>query len=179
MTSTGATITGFAPKSDIKDQHDVVFAYGTGSRADNETNGVELNFEHILSQIKIKVKNTDTDLHYSIKGIRIASVSGSADYAFAHDADKNSHTWTKFGTANAVYKTEFENPISLEGSDPVDLTDKCNAGDGAGGAMIIPQTPTVWNGSDRAADFENFTGKAYISLLINVKEVKPTFTLQW
>ena len=169
LTSTGATITGFAPESNIKDQHDVVFAYGTGSRADNETNGVELNFEHILSQIKIKVKNTDTDLHYSIKGIRIASVSGSANYEFAHGADKNSHTWTISGTANAVYETEFENPISLENSDPVDLTDKCNAGGGAGGAMIIPQTPTVWNGTDRAADFENFKGKAYISLLINVK----------
>lgn len=167
LTSTGATITGFEPKADIKDQHDVVFAYGTGSQKANETSGVELNFEHILSQIKIVVKNTDTDLHYSIKGIRIASVSGSADYAFAHDAGKNtnSHTWTNPGTANAVYATEFENPISLENSDPVDLTDKC-------GAMIIPQTPTVWNGQDRGTDFENFVGKAYISLLINVKRGK-------
>lgn len=171
LTSTGATITGFVPKSDIKDQHDVVFAYGTGSQSANEASGVELNFEHILSQIKIVVKNTDTDLHYSIKGIRIASVSGSADYAFAHDAGKNtnSHTWTNPGTANAVYETVFENPISLGNSNPVDLTDKCNAGGGAGGAMIIPQTPAVWNGNDRAADFENFKGKAYISLLINVK----------
>lgn len=171
LTNTGATITGFEPKTDIKDQHDVVFAYGTGSQAANETNGVELNFEHILSQIKIVVKNTDTDLHYSIKGIRIASVSGSADYKFAHDADKktNSHTWSNSGTANAVYETVFENPITLQNSDPVDLTDKCNAGGVAGGAMIIPQTPAVWNGNDHAADFKNFIGKAYISLLINVK----------
>ena len=174
LTSTGATIKGFEPKTDIKDQHDVVFAYGTGSLADNETSGVELNFEHILSQIKIVVKNTDVDLHYSIKGIRIASVSGSADYTFAHDADNNtnSHTWTNSGTANAVYATEFENPISLENSEPVDLTDKCNAGGVAGGAMIIPQTPTVWNGKDRGADFKSFEGKAYISLLINVKRGK-------
>lgn len=162
LTSTGATITGFEPKTDIKNQHDVVFAYGTGSQAANETSGVELNFEHILSQIKIVVKNTDVDLHYKIKGIRIASVSGSADYAFAHDAGKNSHTWTNFGTANVVYQTEFENPVVLDNSNSVDLTDKC-------GAMIIPQTPTVWNGTDVAANFENFKGKAYISLLINVK----------
>lgn len=169
LTSTGAKITGFKPKSDIKDQHDVVFAYGTGSQTANETNGVELNFEHILSQIKIVVKNTDVDLHYSIKGIRIASVSGSADYAFAHDAGKNSHTWTNYGTANAVYETEFANPISLVNSVPVDLTNNCNADGGEGGAMIIPQTPTVWNGSDVADNFDNFKGKAYISLLINVK----------
>lgn len=165
LTSTGATITGFNPKSDIKDQHDVVFAYGTGSQAANEMNGVELNFEHILSQIKIVVKNTDVDLHYKIKGIRIASVSGSADYEFAHNAvnNKNSHTWTNFGTANVVYQTVFDDPKSLENSDPVYLT-------GAeGGAMIIPQTPTVWNGSDVADNFDNFKGKAYISLLINVK----------
>ena len=173
LTKTGATITGFKPKTDIKDQHDVVFAYGTGSQAANETSGVELNFEHILSQIKIVVKNTDADLHYSIKGIRIASVSGSADYAFAHDAGKNtnSHTWTNSGTANAVYETVFENPITLQNSDPVDLTDKCNADGVAGGAMIIPQTVTSWAGTttEVAEGFENFVGKAYISLLINVK----------
>ena len=179
LTSTGATITGFAPKSDIKAQHDVVFAYGTGSQADNETNGVELNFEHILSQIKIVVKNTDNDLHYLIKGIRIASVSGSANYAFAHDADKNtnSHTWTDFGTANAVYETVFDTPITLQDSNPVDLTDKCNEAGAAGGAMLIPQTVTSWDGTttgygttaDYNGNFENFIGKAYISLLINVK----------
>lgn len=176
LTSTGATITGFEPKTDIKDQHDVVFAYGTGSQAANETSGVELNFEHILSQIKIVVKNTDADLHYSIKGIRIASVSGSAEYAFAHDAGKNtnSHTWTNSGTANAVYETVFENPITLQNSGPVDLTDKCNAGGVAGGAMIIPQTVTSWAGTttEVAEGFENFVGKAYISLLINVKRGK-------
>ena len=172
LTKTGATITGFKPKTDIKDQHDVVFAYGTGSQTANETNGVELNFEHILSQIKIVVKNTDADLHYSIKGIRIASVSGSADYAFAHDAGQNTntHTWSNPGTANAVYETVFTDEITL-GSDPVDLTDKCNADGVAGGAMIIPQTVTSWAGTttEVAEGFENFVGKAYISLLINVK----------
>lgn len=172
LTKTGATITGFKPKTDIKDQHDVVFAYGTGSQTANETNGVELNFEHILSQIKIVVKNSDADLHYSIKGIRIASVSGSADYAFAHDAvqNTNTHTWSNPGTANAVYETVFTDEITL-GSDPVDLTDKCNADGVAGGAMIIPQTVTSWAGTttEVAEEFENFVGKAYISLLINVK----------
>ena len=172
LTKTGATITGFKPKTDIKDQHDVVFAYGTGSQAANETSGVELNFEHILSQIKIVVKNTDADLHYSIKRIRIASVSGSADYAFAHDAGQNTntHTWSNPGTANAVYETVFTDEITL-GSDPVDLTDKCNADGVAGGAMIIPQTVTSWAGTttEVAEGFENFVGKAYISLLINVK----------
>ena len=172
LTKTGASITSFKPKLDIKDQHDVVFAYGTGSQTANETNGVELNFEHILSQIKIVVKNTDADLHYSIKGIRIASVSGSADYAFAHDAGQNTntHTWSNPGTANAVYETVFTDEITL-GSDPVDLTDKCNADGVAGGAMIIPQTVTSWAGTttEVAEGFENFVGKAYISLLINVK----------
>ena len=174
LTKNGATISGFKPKTDIKDQHDVVFAYGTGSQAANETNGVELNFEHILSQIKIVVKNSDADLHYSIKGIRIASVSGSADYAFAHDAGQNTntHTWSNLGTANAVYETVFTDGEEITlGSDPVDLTDKCNVGGAAGGAMLIPQTVTSWGSTtaDVADDFDSFTGKAYISLLINVK----------
>lgn len=68
----------------------------------------------------------------------------------------------------------FENPITLQNSDPVDLTDKCNAGGVAGGAMLIPQTVTSWAGTtaDVADKFDSFTGKAYISLLINVKRGK-------
>lgn len=61
---------------------DVVFAQGTGNKTDNEANGLLLNFDHILSQIKIKAKHSSDTYTYQVKGIRIAYVGGSADYTF-------------------------------------------------------------------------------------------------
>lgn len=172
LTKSGATISAFAPKNEIGDQLDVVFAKGSGSKK-NSANAVELNFEHILSQIKIVAKHSSDAYTYKIKGIRIASVSGSANYTFNFaKTDATRHTWTVTDAANVVYQKEFAQPIDLSKGTPVDLTTKCNAGDKKGGAMLIPQTLAVWNGTDVAentTEFTSFSGKAYISLLIQVK----------
>ena len=171
LTNSGATISAFAPKNEIGDQLDVVFAKGSGSKSNNTANAVELNFEHILSQIKIVAKHSSDAYTYKIKGIRIASVCGSANYEYKF-GENNKHNWTNFATANVVYQKEFAQPIDLSKDTPVDLTTKCNAGDKKGGAMLIPQTLAVWNGTDVAentTEFTSFSGKAYISLLIQVK----------
>lgn len=167
----GATIDAFEPKSAIGEQLDVVFAQGTGNKTDNEAGGLLLNFDHILSQIKIVAKHSSDTYTYKIKGIRIASVGGSAKYEYKF-GETNKHNWTAPAATNVVYKKEFDQPIDLSKDTPVDLTNKCNAGDKKGGAMLIPQTLSVWNGSDVAkntTEFTNFSGKAYISLLIQVK----------
>ena len=167
----GATIDAFEPKSAIGEQLDVVFAQGTGNKTDNEAGGLLLNFDHILSQIKIVAKHSSDTYTYKIKGIRIASVGGSANYEYKF-AETNKHTWTAPAATNVVYQKVFDQAVSLTKDTPVDLTNKCNAGDKKGGAMLIPQTLSVWNGTDVAkntTEFTNFSGKAYISLLIQVK----------
>lgn len=168
----GATIAAFSPKSEIGEQLDVVFAQGTGNKTDNESNGLLLNFDHILSQIKIKAKHSSDTYTYKVKGIRIAYVGGSANYTFnpAKKTDATKHTWTAPAAKNVVYEKVFDQAVSLTKDATVDLTDKCNADSKVGGAMLIPQTLTVWNGTDVATNkTDDFSGKAYISLLINVK----------
>lgn len=167
----GATIAAFSPKSAIGEQLDVVFAQGKGDKANNEANGLLLNFDHILSQIKIKAKHSSDTYTYQVKGIRIAYVGGSADYTFnPAKTDATKHTWTAPAAKNVVYEKVFDQAVSLTKDATVDLTDKCNADSKVGGAMLIPQTLTVWNGTDVATNkTDDFSGKAYISLLINVK----------
>lgn len=145
----GATIEAFEPKSAIGEQLDVVFAQGTGNKTDNEAGGLLLNFDHILSQIKIVAKHSSDTYTYKIKGIRIASVGGSANYEYKF-AETNKHNWTAPAATNAVYQKVFDQAVSLTKDTPVDLTNKCNAGDKKGGAMLIPQTLSVWNGTDVA-----------------------------
>lgn len=167
----GATIAAFSPKSAIGEQLDVVFAQGKGDKASHEANGLLLNFDHILSQIKIKAKHSSDTYTYQVKGIRIAYVGGSADYTFnPAKTDATKHTWTAPAAKNVVYEKVFDQAVSLTKDATVDLTDKCNADGKVGGAMLIPQTLTVWNGTDVATNkTDDFSGKAYISLLINVK----------
>ena len=166
----GATIDAFSPKAEIGEQLDVVFAKGTGNKADNEAGGLLLNFDHILSQIKIKAKHSSDTYTYQVKGIRIVYVGGSASYTFNPKSDATKHTWTAPATKNVVYEKVFDQAVNLTKDATVDLTDKCNADGKVGGAMLIPQTLTVWNGTDVAANkTDDFSGKAYISLLINVK----------
>ena len=167
----GATIDAFSPKAEIGEQLDVVFAKGTGNKTANEAGGLFLNFDHILSQIKIKAKHSSDTYTYQVKGIRIAYVDGSASYTFKPaKTDATKHTWTALAAKNVVYEKVFDQAVSLTKDAIVDLTDKCNADGKVGGAMLIPQTLTVWNGTDVAANkTDDFSGKAYISLLINVK----------
>ena len=167
----GATIDAFSPKAEIGEQLDVVFAKGTGNKTANESGGLLLNFDHILSQIKIKAKHSSDTYTYQVKGIRIAYVGGSASYTFnPAKTDATKHTWTAPAAKNVVYEKVFDQAVSLTKDAIVDLTDKCNADGKVGGAMLIPQTLTVWNGTDVAANkTDDFSGKAYISLLINVK----------
>ena len=167
----GATIAAFSPKSAIGEQLDVVFAQGKGDKASHEANGLLLNFDHILSQIKIKAKHSSDTYTYQVKGIRIAYVGSSADYTFdPAKTDATRHTWTAPAAKNVVYEKVFDQVVTLTKDATVDLTDKCNADGKVGGAMLIPQTLTVWNGTDvTTSETDDFSGKAYISLLINVK----------
>ena len=171
LTNGGATISAFSPKTEIGEQLDVVFAQGKGDKASHEANGLLLNFDHILSQIKIKAKHSSDTYTYQVKGIRIAYVGSSADYTFnPAKTDATKHTWTAPTTKNVVYEKVFDQAVSLTKDATVDLTDKCNADGKVGGAMLIPQTLTVWNGTDvTTSETDDFSGKAYISLLINVK----------
>ena len=66
------TLTGFSPKDNIAEQVDLIYATATGKKSTNETNGVKLNFKHMLSQIEIKAKNTNTGYIYKVKGVKIA-----------------------------------------------------------------------------------------------------------
>ena len=167
----GATINAFSPKAEIGEQLDVVFAQENGNKASHESSGLVLNFDHILSQIKIKAKHSSDTYTYKVKGIRIAYVGGSADYTFnPAKTDATKHTWTAPAAKNVVYEKVFDQAVTLTKDATVDLTDKCNADGKVGGAMLIPQTLTVWNGTDVITNQANdFSGKAYISLFIQVK----------
>ena len=169
ITSASAAFTGVTPATDIASQKDLVIGTAVASESSQGTvtGGVQINLNHILSQVRILVKNQNTNLIYSIAGIRIASVSPSGDFTYAMKNGNGTPTWSKQSQEYCNYEATFE-PIELNGTSDkaVDLTEKIG---GVGcGAMLVPQTRTPWNGK-KITEEAKYDNGAYISILLSVR----------
>ena len=69
------------PLDNTDNQIDLVFAKNSGTKEQNAA-GVTLNFRHTMSQVKIKVKNTNPSLVFNVTDWMIAGVDGSATFTF-------------------------------------------------------------------------------------------------
>lgn len=161
------TLTDYMPDGNPANQLDLLVAQGTGTKVDNQTTGAKLDFDHILSQIQIKVKNTNENRKYIIKGVRISNVKGTATYAFTPGNAAGQHAWTDIKTPSQ-YVLNQDAAITLDDQNQ-NVTDLLV---GANSAMLIPQGITAWDGTVPAGPnptFKDVTG-SYISLLINVQK---------
>ena len=128
------TLAGFTPAAEVVNQVDFVAATASGSKA-NETDGVELTFNHKLSQIQIKAKNAHEGYTYTVKGIRIANVGTTATYDFVDG------TWGT-PTATASYEVMFASEVTLAAEAVSLLPADIKVGEAtvtSGSAMLIPQ----------------------------------------
>ncbi len=162
-TDLGATVTidkdtknlaDFSPATEIANQKDFVTATASGTRAANETNGVELTFDHQLSQIEIKAKNTNTGYIYKVVGVRIGKPVSKGTFAF--DTNK----WTLTTTEKTNYAVEYA-------TTPRTLTKNAATmmGTANDNAMLLPQQLVAWTPE---TDKANTNKGAYIALKIQI-----------
>lgn len=168
------TLTNYSPDANPAKHLDLLTAQGTGTQAANGTAGAALNFDHILSQIQIKVKNTNANVKYIIKGVRITNVQGTGTYTFTPANAENKHVWVNNENTTQYI---FNDNVDIRLDDQNQTVNDLLAGDNS--AMLIPQDITAWNGQAPAepnASFKDVTG-SYISLLINVQ--KKNYAGDW
>lgn len=164
------TINGYEPSTTIADQKDLLIADKKEGSSNDETSGVALEFNHVLSQIQVKVKNTNPNLKYIIRGIRISNVIASGDYTYT-PVNLAPHVWNTTGKAKSEYTYLLGQPITLdENTTTGDLLTAVNS------AMLIPQTLTSWNGS-KGDNLAAITG-SYISILLQVSKKNAAGTLE-
>lgn len=168
ITKDNITLTDYMPDGNPANQLDLLVAQGTGTKAAQGTTGAKLEFAHILSQIQIKVKNTNANLKYVIKGVRITNVQGTGTYTFKPGEAVDKHVWVnKTYTNQYVFTDDVEIKLNDQNQNVTDLL----VGDNS--AMLLPQTITAWDGNPVAQngtdDYHQANG-AYISLLINVQK---------
>lgn len=122
------TLQGFSTGDNISTQVDLVCATASGNK--NVSGAVGLAFEHSLSQVEIKAKNTNPNYICEVLGLRIANVVANADLDV-----KNSH-WDHSATDS--YEVIYDTPRLL-GEQSITLMSAADDN-----ALLIPQTLTPW-----------------------------------
>lgn len=140
----GKKITDFAPDKDVNQQIDLLVAYNTGNRTDNELSGVALNFKHALSQIDVQAKCSNPNIEIVVKSIRFVNVKTKGSFTYPDQtttAGNLDGCWAPGGdlSSGADYKASFEQSkeVTLE-SNPKSINSSKN------NFMLIPQKLTKW-----------------------------------
>ena len=170
---TSIVLNDYTPDKDPSKHMDLLAAQATGDITQNGTTGVSLTFEHILSQIQVKVKSENQDVKYVIRGVRISNVKGTGNYTYTPASPDQKHAWT-VNTA-AQYVSDQGIDIRLDGTDGA--FKELLAGNLS--AMLLPQSVAAWDGTVPAgpdATFDKVNG-SYISLLIHIQ--KKSKNGQW
>lgn len=152
--------------------HDVLAAYYAGSEDDGS---VEMNFQHILSQIEVQAKNTKTDTRrVDVIGVRLMNLAGGGDFEFGvtgYTATTGSPvkalpTEAKWNLNATLGDYFFRYP---KGYTAVTLTaTPTNFAPGKHNFMVIPQQTTAW--AKTGTGIENNNG-TYISVACRISNV--------
>ena len=99
---TAGNIVNYSPATAAASQMDVMVAK---KEVTAKEASVVLNFRHALSQIEVKVKNSDASLDFDITGVRIGYVSTTGNFTYSGTAPTNTlvaaNDWTPAAVTNA------------------------------------------------------------------------------
>ena len=138
------------PLTDTDSQVDFVFAHNSGNKAGLGTSGVRLNFRHAMSQIRIKIKNTNGAVRFNVTGWKIVGVDGSASFEFDDADDTNDIAQNSTNTIDR--NMWYDNDDSYDASYSKtflakSVTDETSSwGELNGSAILIPQTAPMATG---------------------------------
>ena len=147
------TLTDFVPFATAAAQQDFVYAKSTGNNATNGTIGVELNFQHALTEISVAAKNSNTAYTVKVTGVKLGNVKTKGTFTFPSIAN-SAASWTLSNAAEGVgsYETTWSNASVLTSS--VSTLDEANVA-----FMLLPQQLEK---SEKASE------KAYLALKVNI-----------
>ena len=147
------TLTDFVPFATAAAQQDFVYAKSTGNNATNGTTGVELNFQHALTEISVAAKNSNTAYTVKVTGVKLGNVKTKGTFTFPSIAN-SAASWTLSSATADVgsYETTWSTATELTSS--VSTLDEANVA-----FMLLPQQLEK---SDKASE------KAYLALKVNI-----------
>ena len=130
INSSTQKLTGFVPNETAAAQKDFVYAKSTGSLAANATSGLDVNFQHALSEVSVKAKNDNKAYSVEVTGVRLGNIVSKGDFTFP-SVSGSAAAWA-LGTDKATYTTTWTTANKL--SSTVSDLDAANVP-----FMLIPQ----------------------------------------
>lgn len=129
-------VTGFETASSFEEQKDFIVATKQATK-DANLAGVELQFEHKLSQIEVYAKNSNSAYVYNIRGVRLGGMASKGEFNFAPRESESE--WT-------IDPLSDDMDISQVYGMSKELSELSTCVMGSGGnAMLIPQQLTPWD----------------------------------
>lgn len=147
---TPGNIVNYSPATAAASQMDVMVAKKETTAKEP---AVVLNFRHALSQIEVKVKNSDATLDFDITGVRIGYVSTTGNFTYSGDAtttqEESGHTtaaqtlvpasdWTPVAVTDAN-----TNKYDQASTGTITSTKAATALTSFNSWLLIPQTQTA------------------------------------
>lgn len=151
-TTPSMKLVNYITPDSIAEQVDFITANAVGTRKANETSGVELTFDHRLSQIELRAKSENPIYTFEVVGMRIGRAETTGTFDFSSNS-WNLDDWHE----TAVYESHC--PAVTLTSEPVSIMGT------SGNAMLIPQTLTPWSPTN---DPDNVAREAYLSVLLRI-----------
>ena len=158
VTINGTTkqIADFSPAANVADQVDLL----ASTSAAQSSGDVAMNFKHILSQISVKAKCSNSDVTIKVLGVKLGNIGSKGTFTFPTDETTSTYTWNTpwnlSDEATASYMvgaTNTEEAVTLESGAKSIMSENF---------FLIPQTLTAWGGTTTNSG-------AYIGVLCNIK----------
>ena len=130
INSSSQKLNGFVPNATAATQQDFVYAKATGSLAKNGTSGLDVNFQHALTEVSVKAKNDNSAYSVEVSGVQISNVVSKGDFTFPSVTGSQA-SWSPWNV-KATYTTEWTSANKL--SSTISSLDAANVP-----FMLIPQ----------------------------------------
>ncbi|MCM1503873.1 MAG: fimbrillin family protein [Muribaculum sp.] len=161
-----AKFKAFSPNVNIANQADFITAKALEQeekKSDDNTESVELTFNHNLAQIEIKAKTDNENYIYKILGVKIAKVKSKGTFNFTNGE------WSDLafkGTDESINVDSYIIYFGTTEDDAVELTPKASEATSlmtatSGNAMLLPQQLAAWDGTESKEG-------SYLAILVNI-----------
>lgn len=154
-------------RTDGKENPDVMYAIATNQTQSIQAGKVNLNFQHILSQVVFKAKTVNSDMEVDIKEIKIKNFRVGGTFTIPTDGSSPSQkSWSreevyKLSPFTVIKKSDAD-AIKIKGTEATDISSKTPM-------LFVPQPLTGWDVKHKLADADT-NGESYLIINCKIKQ---------
>lgn len=155
-------------RTDGKGNPDVMYAIATNQTQSIQAGKVNLNFQHILSQVVFKAKTVNSDMEVDIKEIKIKNFRVGGTFTIPNDGSSPSQSsWSReavYKLSPFVIKKSDADPIRIKGTEATDISSNTPM-------LFVPQSLTGWDVvAHKTTDDADTNGESYLIINCKIKQ---------